>query len=200
MGGRIHILNTYDPYRDRTIFWDRLFSYGIMELAFLIIAGDLYCTISLEEVWGWSKSMDPLVGMFRDALLAHNFVDTCPDEMAPTWDNGRAGEAYVAKRLDRFLMHEQLVARLGDLQMEIIRNFLSGHRPITLLWKRSMVHLGMPFKFNRTWLDAPQFNTLVRDTWHYDGDIGSDTRQIRDSPRGSEKLGEEEKSVHEKRD
>lgn len=108
--------------------------------------------------------------MFCDALLAHNLVDICLEEMAPTWENGHAGEAYVAKRLDRFLMHEHLIAHFRDVHMEIISNFLSDHRPITLVWKKSMMRLGMPFKFNKKWLDDPKFNTLVRDTWHCKGE------------------------------
>jgi len=35
-----------------------------------------------------------------------------------------------------------------------------------------MVCPGMEFKFSMTWLDDMDFNTLVRDTWHRDGDFG----------------------------
>lgn len=144
-----------------------------MELTSLIFVGDLNCTIALEEVCERSRRIDPLVGMFRDALLAHNFLDILPVEMAPTWENGHTSVAYVAKRLDHILMHEHLISLFGDVQKKIISNFLSDHGPITLVWKKLIVHLHMPFKFNRTWLDDLEFNTLVRDTWRCMGDIKS---------------------------
>lgn len=106
MDSHIHILNTYAPYGDRSIFWNCLFSSSIIELASLIFSSDLNYTIALEEVWGRSRRIDHLAGMFRDALLAHNFVNICPKEMAPTWDNGCTSVAYFAKRMDHFLMHE----------------------------------------------------------------------------------------------
>jgi len=115
MCGRIHILNTYAPYKYRTTFCDRLYSFGIMELASLILTSNLSYTIALEEVWGSTTWIDPMVGMFHDALLTHNFIDIYQMDMAPTWDNGNAGEAYVAKRLDGFLMHEELFARFTDV-------------------------------------------------------------------------------------
>ena len=36
-------------------------------------------------------------------------VDLNPVKMGPTWRNGRAGEEGVNKRLDRFLVADQLV-------------------------------------------------------------------------------------------
>jgi len=68
-----------------------------MELASLIIAMDLNCTVGLDEVWGRSRKIDLLVGMICNTIMAHNFVDIFPAKMDPTWDNGRAGVAYVAK-------------------------------------------------------------------------------------------------------
>lgn len=117
LGARVHILNIYDPYRDRVVFW-----------ASLTITGDLNCTIGLGEVWGRSRKVDPLARMIGNMIMEHNFVDICPSKMAPNWDNGRARVAYLAKRLDRFLMHEQLVAYLVDVNAEVISNFMSDHR------------------------------------------------------------------------
>lgn len=61
--GHIHILNLYGPYKNRMAFWDALFASGIMDLASLIIAGDFKYTVGLDEEWGMSRKIDPMVGM-----------------------------------------------------------------------------------------------------------------------------------------
>jgi len=79
---------------------------------------------------------------------------------------------YFAKRLDRFLLHEQIMECLGEVHARVISNFLSDHRPITLQWRRANFRHGMPFKFNETWLDDQDFNALVHSLWTCDSDQG----------------------------
>lgn len=81
--GFIHILNVYAPYKDRLFFWGFL-SSEIMELDFLMIVGDLNCTLSSDKVWGCGRKVDPLAGLLQDALLTYNFVDVCPTKIVPT--------------------------------------------------------------------------------------------------------------------
>lgn len=150
LNGCIHVLNLYGPYKNRFLFWDKLISYGLMEMASLIIVGDFNCTVGLDEVWGGSKNIDPLVGLIHDAIIDHNLVDVCPQTMVLTWDNGRVGMTYVVKRMDRLILHEQLVERLEDVHVGFINNYLFDHRPITLQWRRDDFIHGLPFKFNQT--------------------------------------------------
>lgn len=162
--GNIHILNIYAPYKDRFTFSNWVFFSEMMELVSLIIVGDLNYTLSSDEVWGCGRKVDPLADPFQDALLSHNFVDICPAKIAPTWDNGRFGTTYVAKRLDHFLSHEKLIERLGDFCTEIISNFTSDHRPISLQWRNTGIRKGLPFKVNRSWLEDLEFNELVQES------------------------------------
>jgi len=62
--------------------------------------------------------------------------------------------------------------------MEIINKFLSDHKPITLIWKKSMIRLGMLFKFNRALLVDHDFSTLVKDTWSHARDFGSTPMEL----------------------
>lgn len=107
--GHVHILNVYAPYKDSLIFWGLLFSFRIMELVSVIIESALNYTISRDEVWGHCKKIDPLARLIQYVILMHNFVDICLTKIAPTWDNGRSRMAYVSKRVDHFLIHEQLL-------------------------------------------------------------------------------------------
>lgn len=45
-----HILNVYVPYKDRDSYWNLLFASGIMEIATLLMAGDLNCILGPDEV------------------------------------------------------------------------------------------------------------------------------------------------------
>lgn len=79
---------------------------------------------------------------------------------------------YRAKRLDRFLIHEQIVEKLGSVQPCIVNNYTSDHQPIILTWHHGDTRFGMPFKFNRVWLEDPKFEELVRAHWKRDRNVG----------------------------
>lgn len=114
------------------VLWEKLISFRIMELASLIIMGDFNCIIGLDEQWGGSTKIDPLESLICEVIIDHNLVDICPQSMVPTWYIGKAGMAYVAKRLDRFVLHESLVEHLGNVDVGVINIHLSNHQPITL--------------------------------------------------------------------
>lgn len=78
----------------------------ILKLVSLIIAGDLNCMIGLDELWGHSGKVDTMAEVIIDAIMDYNYVDIFHSKVVPTWDNDRAEVAYVAKRMDRFLLHE----------------------------------------------------------------------------------------------
>jgi len=49
--GSIHILNVHAPYKDHFSFWNHFILSKIMELDSLMIARDLNCTLSGDELW-----------------------------------------------------------------------------------------------------------------------------------------------------
>eukprot|EP00253_Pinus_taeda_P017475 PITA_17475 len=136
-----------------------------MEIDSLLIASDLNCTLSNDEVWGRGRKNDPVGGIIREAILQYNFVDICPSKLAPIWDNGRSENAYLAKIIDRFLIHDRLMDHLGLPSSNILPYFISNHRPISLQWIVQSHRKGFPFKFNRIWLEDDAFNKIVQDSW-----------------------------------
>eukprot|EP00253_Pinus_taeda_P004767 PITA_04767 len=85
--------------------------------------------------------------------------------MMPTWDNGRIDKVYIAKRIDRFIVHGDIIDKMGMPHSSIGNAFISYHRPIYLSWKENGFRKGYPFKFNRTWLEDPDFNEVITKTW-----------------------------------
>lgn len=115
---------------------------------YLTLAGDLNRTLGIEELWGQIRVVDIMAQKLREIILSNNFIDVCPPKNAPTWDNGRSGNKYIAKRLDRFLVQENMIEKIGDVRYFIVENYVSNHRLITLLWRNSDTSFGFPFKFN----------------------------------------------------
>lgn len=160
----INILNIYAPYKNRILFWEKKFALEIFDIETLMIAGDLNVTLSSEERWGNSRKRDPLVDRIKYELLNKNLVDIIPSKMMPTWDNGRIEEAYISKRIDRFILHVSIIDRMGMPYSSIRNVFISDLRPIYLSWKEKGFRNGYPFKFNISWLEDPGFNEVITKT------------------------------------
>jgi hypothetical protein len=59
-------------------------------------------------------------------------VDVEPLKLLPTWRNGRGGQDYIAKRLDRFLIFEDLVIS-GFRYRSVVCNLnIYDHMPVIL--------------------------------------------------------------------
>eukprot|EP00253_Pinus_taeda_P005909 PITA_05909 len=145
-----------------------------------------------------------MADLIKDIINDHNLIDICPPKISPTRYNGRPGEGYVAKRLDRFLLHEQLVEKLRLVQSNIVNNYISDHRPIMPTWCCGDLRYGMPFKFNQVWLEDLEFEVLVWDNWSR-GRIGiiSPMVHIQEKIRGLKvvvKSWERRKNAQQKKD
>lgn len=131
----LNLLNVYGPCRNRAPFWERLFAFEILEMESLLLAGDMNFTLSPDECWGTGRKKDPLSDRIRMKLLNKNLVDIFPENMGPTWENGRMGSAFIAKRIDRFLIKANFIEKWGMPFSSIANEFLSDHKPILLEWR-----------------------------------------------------------------
>jgi len=76
------------------------------------------------------------------------------------------GEAFIAKRLDRFLLSEDLVLSSGIFRSWVEFPFISDHAPILLQLEVSPVYKEIPFKCNPIWWSERDFITLVHKLWN----------------------------------
>lgn len=113
---------------------------GVLSVPNLIIAGDLNLTLDAAEVWGFSANLNPLADYFK--LL-----------FEPTWRNGRGAPQAVEKKLDRFLISEDLVGSLTRYRSwRSVADNLSDHDPIFLQLDGEPVVGRYPYKLNHSWL------------------------------------------------
>lgn len=76
------------------------------------------------------------------------------------------GIEYISKRLDRFMIKDQLVSGLTDLQYSVYPSFILDHLPILLSWTGDKGRKAYPFKFNHTWLLHKDFIDIIHKVWN----------------------------------
>ena len=165
LGSKLSVINVYGPYLNRAPFWDALFQDPLLRGDSVVVGGDLNFTLGRTEIWGPHAIADPQAGFFLHRLVENNLLDIEPIKLKPTWRNNRGGEARVAKRLDRFLVAEQLVDRFFMVRQWVGSGGNSDHFPIFLEIKKGPTNPPSPLKFNKNWLHDESFKNLVLAHW-----------------------------------
>ena len=135
---------------------------GLLSLPNLILAGDINLTLNVSEIWGSKAQLDPLGPYFTKLFSDHQLVDVAPSCTGPTWRNGRIGDEGISKRLDRFLLSDNLVSLLARYWVWAHRYGVSDHFPVLFEWLDHPVSCAFPFKFNHSWLDNGDFVQMIR--------------------------------------
>jgi hypothetical protein len=129
------------------------------------LGGDLNFSLGAAEVWGPRTSPDPMTNYFTHFLDLHGLLDLEPVKLQLTWRNRRVGDDRVAKRLDRFLLKEELVDSLALARQWVACSGESDHNPIVLELCGRVRRAPNPFKFFEGWLKDPEYQALVRKLW-----------------------------------
>jgi hypothetical protein len=129
---RMKVINCYGLYFDREVFWESIKRDDILKEHNMVLGGDLNFTTSYREVWGVHFREDSLQPYFSQLIQEEGLVDVEPIKLIPTWRNGRGGEDYIAKRLDRYLISEDL-AHSGLRYRYLVCNLkIYDHMSVTL--------------------------------------------------------------------
>ena len=68
-------------------------------------------------------------------------------------------------KVDRALVKDDLLDIWGVPRSKILVSEISDHMPIVLSWKSTVMNKGIPYKFNRVWLEDVDYVKLVFSTW-----------------------------------
>lgn len=125
------VINAYGPYVDKRPYWDKLFRSEAVLGPNLIVGRDRNFTLNHGELWGSIARMDPLSNHFIQELESTGLVDLERVEIKPTWVNNSVDHVVVFKRLDCFLLHNQLLQG-GRIRTLVDKIHISDHFPIFL--------------------------------------------------------------------
>ena len=129
------------------------------------MANDFNLTLSMEEVWEDGKYEDPISDYFKSKFEEVKLMDIVPDPLFPTWSNGGCGKAGIAKRLECFLMAEDICEDFGKFRTWAYSLGISNHKEIILQIDFNKNVVNYPFKFNQICLEDQLFCEFVKERW-----------------------------------
>jgi hypothetical protein len=102
-----------------------------------------------------------MVSYFNQLFQEEGLINVEPVKFLPTWRNGRGEQDFVAKRLDCFLINENL-ALFGYRYKSLVVNVkIFDHMPVVFQLDQEQENISYPFKLNSVWLTEPDFVKLV---------------------------------------
>jgi hypothetical protein len=102
-------LNIFGRYVGNNLFWNRLFDSSCIWLDSLIMGCDMNFTTSRGGIWCSFPREDVLVNYFLNKFELVGLVDVEPIPLLPTWCNNRVEPEVISKRMDCFLIHQNLM-------------------------------------------------------------------------------------------
>lgn len=161
----LHLFICYGAVSDKMGYWFELRRSGLLDLGSLIVAGDLNFTVAARESWGLRARDASSNDWFKNMVDSHHLIDVAPSPFLPTWRNGRKGLDAVAKRIDRFLIHENLYSGLDYCCSWVENVHISNHMPIMLKMGVNGDRTSYPFKYCPIWSNDRSFIHLVKQHW-----------------------------------
>ena len=134
----------------------------LLTLKNFILAGDLNLALSSGEIWGSASSLGSLASYFNIYFHNNKIIDIVPRKVVPTWWNGRSGEDFIAKRLDKTFIFEELLDTVGIYRAWVEYPFISDHASVLLQLDLPPLFKAFPFKFNPLWIKEQGFILMVQ--------------------------------------
>jgi hypothetical protein len=111
--------------------------------------------------------LEKLVDYFNFQLEVVGRIDVEPLYMGPTKRYNMVGNASVSKRLDIFLVSNQILHGVNYYIAWIDPRRCSDHNPIFLELGYNNLKPSAPFKYNPKWIEEEYFQTLAKGHWKY---------------------------------
>jgi hypothetical protein len=109
--------------------------------------------LSNRERWGPRAKPDPLSKFFKDWMEDVGLINIVPINLILTWTNKRVGQDYIGKRLDHFLVKEDLLTLMKEHRSSTLA-YGGSYHDIGILERRNEIRTSpIPFKFNPYWLE-----------------------------------------------
>lgn len=160
LGLQLKVINIYAPNQNRLDFWHNLLEHNLVSNT-TIIGGDLNFSLGMEESWGHHAQIDPIFDQMSTLLDTCKLADVPMNKKLPTWHNRQTREAALGRKLDRFLIHEDLIHYIPLYRQWVSSGGSSDHLPIYLQITGPSKKPRSPYKFFTGHLKDPDYINLV---------------------------------------
>eukprot|EP00253_Pinus_taeda_P018445 PITA_18445 len=116
---------------------------------------------TLLEKKGGLRKLSRDAEAFATFIETAKLVDVYPKSGSFTWNNRRGGDKLIASRLDKFLISESIIMDGTTVESDILPSGGSDHWPISLIVEVSSTPRNKPFRFEKFWLDHPNFQEMI---------------------------------------
>ena len=133
------------------------------------LMGDFNTTRFSSEKYGGNMNTDTAMEEFHECLFNLEIVDMPFLGPLYTWINRRAGDQFVARKLDLSLQNECSLDTYPNVVTEFLNPRLSDHCPLIVNLNDTLGSCPKkryPFKIFNFWADHPAFLDLVEDAWN----------------------------------
>ena len=106
--------------------------------------------------------------MVKEIILAYDLNDIKPKVGRFTWSNNQVGSTNMSARLNRFLVHSNLLDGKAIISSKNLPKISSDHHPISLLFENEDDLGPIPFWFSPLWTERDGFLETIQQAWsHY---------------------------------
>lgn len=162
------LINIYGPIPDagKHKVWSEIsFMMGLDPSSPVILGGDFNAILNLSEKKGGIRREPQSLKDFREWVAHNNLIDIETSNGVYTWYNRRSGFTQIAERLDRFLFRGNLSDLAVNLSASLLPSSGSDHYPVILNIEGEATPRCCPFKFEKMWMQNPDFYDLVARWW-----------------------------------
>ncbi|XP_071739460.1 uncharacterized protein [Rutidosis leptorrhynchoides] len=160
--GPFFMVNVYAPqdHDSKVALWSNLVAFIANHAGTFLVFGDFNSVRVESERSGSSFSSDD-ADFFNSFLEEANLFDLPQGGRAFTYMN-TPGTKF--SKLDRFLLSQESVNRISDINVTVLDRKCSDHNPVLLSIKK--VDYGpIPFKFFKSWLSKNGIDDKIASTW-----------------------------------
>ncbi|GJU77776.1 putative RNA-directed DNA polymerase, eukaryota, reverse transcriptase zinc-binding domain protein [Tanacetum coccineum] len=157
-----YIINVYGPQHqpDKSILWSFLRNFILIHTGKVILFSDLHEVRSESERFGSIFSNGDAT-IFNSFIHETGLIDLPMGGRKFTWMN-KAGSKM--SKLDRFLISDDVIQDLPNLQVVALDKMWSDHNPILFHSKKHDFGLTL-FKIFHSWFDRLDFEDIVKEKW-----------------------------------
>jgi len=130
----------------------------------IILDGDLNIVLKADERKGVFFGNHTLRNQIEVIIEQQDLLDIKPKKGRYTWSNKLSADSHIAARIDRFLIHSNLLLEGKIVASRMLPNLALDHKLIMLSFEEEENLGPIPFRFNPLWIKNHGFEDIVENS------------------------------------